>query len=304
MSHQATIALIVSVLFLATLIRSVFGFGEALIAVPLLALMVPVEVAAPVAVLASITVALIVVIQDWRNIHLDSAWRLVVASAFGIPLGVLLLRTVAEPVVKAILALVILCFSIYSFVNRKTVNRQSYVLQSDGPAWLFGFAAGILGGAYGMNGPPLVVYGTLRRWSPEQFRATLQGYFLPGSLMVLFGYGMSGLLTKTIGTYYAVALIPILLAVFLGRCIHQRINAERFRSYIQIFLAIIGIILLTQAVYGWNARAATQRPVASSVHAASIGNQAGIHLVAAERADVRDAEPLSGLGSRGLRRRR
>ena len=39
------------VVFLATLIRSAFGFGEALVAVPLLALRVPVAVAAPLAVL-------------------------------------------------------------------------------------------------------------------------------------------------------------------------------------------------------------------------------------------------------------
>jgi hypothetical protein len=35
-------------------------------------------------------------------------------------------------------------------------------LQDDRLAWLFGFAAGVLGEAYGMNGPPLVVYGALR----------------------------------------------------------------------------------------------------------------------------------------------
>jgi uncharacterized membrane protein YfcA len=61
--------LIPGVLFLATLIRSTFGFGEALVAVPLLALVAPVEVAAPVAVLVSITVALIVVVTPaWSSV--------------------------------------------------------------------------------------------------------------------------------------------------------------------------------------------------------------------------------------------
>ena len=41
----------------------------------------------------------------------------------------------------------------------------------------FGFFAGILGGAYNTNGPPVVIYGSLRKWSPATFRATLQGYF-------------------------------------------------------------------------------------------------------------------------------
>src|SRR5947209_13823543 len=79
------------VIFLATFIRSAFGFGEALIAVPLLALWIPVEIAAPLAVLVSITIAAVVVVQDWRSIQIRSAAWLVGATVLGIPLGILML---------------------------------------------------------------------------------------------------------------------------------------------------------------------------------------------------------------------
>src|SRR4051795_8886710 len=94
---------VLAVIFLATLIRSAFGFGEALVAVPLLALLIPVEVAAPLAALVSITVAAVVVAQDWRLIHLGSARRLVLFTFLGIPFGLLLLTRVPEWVVKACL---------------------------------------------------------------------------------------------------------------------------------------------------------------------------------------------------------
>ena len=80
-------------MFVATLIRSAFGFGEALIAVPLLAFCLPLEAAAPLAVLVSITVAGIVVVQDWKHIHLHSTGWLVLSTLFGIPLGLLLLTS-------------------------------------------------------------------------------------------------------------------------------------------------------------------------------------------------------------------
>ena len=83
-------------IFVATLIRSVFGFGEALVAVPLLALRLPVNVAAPLAVLVSITVAAVIIAQDWRKIHLRSTGWLVLPTLFGIPLGLLLL-TARQP---------------------------------------------------------------------------------------------------------------------------------------------------------------------------------------------------------------
>ena len=246
-ADQASL-LVPAVLFLATIIRSAFGFGEALVAVPLLALVIPVEVAAPVAVLVSITVALIAVIQDRRHIHFRSVGLLVVPTLAGIPLGLVLLRTVAEPIVKFVLGAVIIAFSLFSLLGPK--HRE---LKNDKLAWLFGFSAGVLGGAYGMNGPPLVIYGSLRRWSPQHFRATLQGYFFPASLIGLGGYWLTGLWTSAVSQFYVVSLPFVILATFLGRAINQRMGLRQFLFYVHGGLIAIGIILLMQAVTGMRA---------------------------------------------------
>lgn len=112
MNSGITIISVLAVFFIATLIRSAFGFGEALVAVPLLALLIPVTVAVPVAVLVSITVAGLVLIQDWREVHVTSAWRLVLSTLLGTPFGLLLLTTVSERFVKAVLAVVIITFAV------------------------------------------------------------------------------------------------------------------------------------------------------------------------------------------------
>jgi uncharacterized membrane protein YfcA len=245
MDAGPTAILIPGVLFLATLIRSTLGFGEALVAVPLLALVVPVEVAAPVAVLASITVAFIAVVQDWRKIHVRSVGWLVLPTMLGIPLGLMLLRTVPEPAVKGALAAVIIAFSVHSLLSGK--QRE---LKNDKFAWLFGFGAGVLGGAYGMNGPPLVIYGSLRRWSPQHFRATLQGYFLPASLAGLWGYRLAGLWTPAVNRFYLLSLPLVVLATFLGRAINRRMAIQPFLLYVHGGLIVVGIVLLLQAVRG------------------------------------------------------
>lgn len=216
---------VMAVIFLATLIRSAFGFGEALVAVPLLALLTPVEEAVPLATLVSITVAGIVVIQDWHKIHVRSAGWLVISTLFGIPLGLWLLTAVPETVVKAILAVVIIGFSLYCLVS-----RSPFQLNDDRWAWVFGFGAGVLGGAYGMNGPPLVIYGSLRHWSAEQFRATLQGYFLPASLLGMCGYWFAGLWTPAVSRHYLWTLPLALAAIFLGRAISQRMRGCCFSA--------------------------------------------------------------------------
>ena len=237
---------VVGVFFGATLIRSALGFGEALIAVPLLAFVLPVQVAAPVAALISITVAVVVVAQDWRHVQLRSAAWLVLSSFVGIPFGLLLLRNVPESVVKGILGVLVALFAV--FMLRR---RHAYELADDRLAWLFGVSAGVLGGAYGMNGPPLVVYGALRRWPPERFRATLQGYFLPASLMGMIGYWAAGLWTPSVSRDYLLSLPTALLAIPLGRAINRRFDAQRFLVYVHAALIASGAGLLLQAIVAW-----------------------------------------------------
>jgi len=244
MAEAGVIVWVLGVVFLATLVRSALGFGEALVAVPLLALALPVEVAAPLAVLVSVTVAAVVVVRDRRHVQFRSAGRLVLATLPGLPLGLLRLTALPEPAVKAALGAVIVAFSAHCLAGRAPAE-----LRDDRLAWAFGFGAGVLGGAYGMNGPPLVVYGTLRRWPPEEFRATLQGYFLPASVLGMAGYWLAGLWVPTVTHYYLLSLPLTAAAVLLGRWLHRRMDGHRFVRAVHVGLLVIGATLLTQSLW-------------------------------------------------------
>ncbi len=233
------------VIFIATLIRSAFGFGEALVAVPLLALRIPITVAAPLAVLMSVLVAGVIVAQDWRKIEMRSTAWLVVSALFGIPLGLLLLTRANDHVVKIILGIFLVGFSMYSLAAKKRLH-----LEKDHRLWLLasGFCSGVLGGAYGMNGPPLAVYGALRRWSPGRFRANLQGYFLPVSLVGLIGYAAVGLWLPVVTRYFLLSLPGAILAILMGRALNRRLEGEGFFRFVYAGLVLIGSILMIQAL--------------------------------------------------------
>jgi uncharacterized membrane protein YfcA len=209
--------------FAATLVRSAFGFGEDLIALPLLALLMPIKAAVPLVVLLSTTVATVILLQDWRKVQVRSAAGLLLSTLFGIPLGLLGLTKLPEAAVKVVLAVVILVFAVYCLFSRKRME-----LKDDRLSGLFGFGAGVLGGAYGMNGPPLVVYGALRHWPPEHFRATLQGYFLPASGVALVGYWLTGLWVPTVTHYYLLSLPLAAVAIVLGRIINRHMDRHSF----------------------------------------------------------------------------
>ena len=236
-------------MFAATLIRSAFGFGEALFAVPLLALRIPLRQAAPLAVLLSIAIAAMVVAQDWKKIHFRSTGWLLLPTIAGIPLGLWLLTSSHQQVVKGALAVFLMVFAAYSLSGRYALE-----LKDDHRAWLLGcgFAAGVLGGAWGMNGPPLVIYGSMRRWPAQHFRATLQAYFLPAGLLGMTGYWLSGLWVPAVTHYFLFSLPLVIPGVFLGRVVNHRLSGESFLRYVYAGLGVVGAALLVQVVTGKN----------------------------------------------------
>lgn len=207
----------------------------------------PLVVAAPLAVLVSIVIASVIVVQDWQHVELRSAVGLILASLPGIPLGVLLLARGNEHVVKCILGVLIVAFSIYSLTIKTTPHRP-HVHRG----WMLGcgFLSGVLGGAYGMNGPPLAIYGALRKWSPQHFRATLQGYFLPASVAGLIGYASLGLLRAPLPRYFLLSLPAVAVAILLGRAINQRMQGHSFLRFVYVGLMVAGSVLAVQAMVG------------------------------------------------------
>lgn len=234
---------VLAILFLSTLTRSTLGFGDALIAMPLLAMMVDMQVATPLVALIASTIAFTILIRNWRNVDLASAWRLVVSSLVGIPIGLFFLQETYEDVVKIVLALLIISFSLYNLLKPRLV-----ALTDDKLAYAFGLLAGILGGAYNTNGPPVVVYGTLREWPAGSFRATLQSYFLPTGFLILLSHGLAGLWTPTVLRLYAVALPVVFLAVWLGSRLNRSIPRGKFDKYVHLFLIVVGATLFINSI--------------------------------------------------------
>jgi uncharacterized protein len=203
--------------------------------------------AAPLAVIVSVAMAAVIVAQDWRHVHLRSASGLIMAALPGIPLGILLLARGNEHAVKLILGVLIIAFSAYSLAERSTLH-----LREDHRGWLLGcgFLSGVLGGAYGMNGPPLAVYGALRKWSPQHFRATLQGYFLVASLAGLLGFAVAGIWSAAITRYFVISLPAILIATLLGRALNRRMQGHGFFRLVYAGLIAIGGTLIVEALTG------------------------------------------------------
>lgn len=242
MSHSYL--LIIAILFVSTFIHSTLGFGQALVAMPLLVMVIKIKTATPLVAFVLMTIAAVILLRNWRAVDLRAAWRLVLSSCFGIPVGLFLLKGVPEGLMKVCLGILVILFSLYNLANRhlKIIDLR-WMSGGSVLAYLFGFLAGIIGAAYNTSGVVITVYATLRDWSPDRFRSTLQSYFVFTGLLILLSHGLTGLWTPNVLRLYVTSLPLVLVGIFLGGKLNRFIPQGQFDGYVNVGLLIMGGLL-------------------------------------------------------------
>ncbi|MEK3886430.1 sulfite exporter TauE/SafE family protein [Bacillus sp. FSL K6-3431] len=240
------ILLVVAAVFVGALMRTMFGFGEAIVSMPLLALLpIPLNTSVSLIGLAGLTVASLTVVNGWRHIERPVLIRLAVSTVIGIPAGLIMLHLTPANVITTGLGIFLIAYGGYSMIKKKLLKAiDRPLLNSKGWVLPFGFASGALGSAYNFNGVPVVVYGTLRQWNPDRFRGTLQAHFLISGVLVVTGHALGGLWTIDSLILFGYSIPAILLATMLGIFFNKRIPAKKFESYLFLIITILGIILL------------------------------------------------------------
>jgi hypothetical protein len=88
--------LVLTMLFLFTFTRSAMGFGDASVEMPLLTLVIGMRQARPQVALGASTIAITILLGAWRQVDVQAAWRLILSTLLGIPVGLILLKAAPE----------------------------------------------------------------------------------------------------------------------------------------------------------------------------------------------------------------
>jgi uncharacterized membrane protein YfcA len=234
-----TEAIVFITVFFAIFTQSVSGFGLALVSMPILAGIIGIRTATPLIVLVAILAELILLVRYRSVINVKAVWRMVLAGMIGIPLGVLALKYLDERIVLSALGALIVLYAVYALSKFKLPAL-------DGNSWPFGFGfiSGVLGGAYNISGPLVIVYGDCRRWQPQEFKGNLQGFFLLGSVVAVVSHALAGNITREVLNLYLLSLPAIGLGLVLGLSLDKFINPVIFRKIVLIGLVIAGLSLM------------------------------------------------------------
>lgn len=225
--------------FFAAVTQSLTGFGLALIAMPLLTQALGVEIAAPMVALMTISTQITLLVRYRAELNFQTVWRLSVTSLIGVPLGVYGLQRIDEQISLLIFGAIIIGYSIYALLNLE-------LPEIDGPRWAygFGFAAGLLSGAFNSPGPAVVIYGNCRRWEPKEFKSNLQGFFLLNSSMVIMIHLLSRHYTTEVWRHFFQAAPAMALGLLAGIYLDRYINPATFRTLVLGLLILVGLNLI------------------------------------------------------------
>lgn len=230
------------IIFLAIFTQALTGFGLAMVSMPLLVMVLDIKVATPLVALVAIIAEPLLLFYYRASLQFRSLGRLIVASLVGVPFGVLALGQVDEDIVLTVLGIVLAAYAIYALFQFRLPTIAH-------PWWAygFGFMAGLLGGAYNVAGPPVIVYGNCRRWEPRTFKGNLQGFFVVVSSMVAVTHGVSGNYTREVWENLLVALPAIGLGLVGGFYMDRFLNPDRFRKLVLVLLVILGVQMVLNA---------------------------------------------------------
>ncbi len=222
----------------AMLVRSTFGFGDAIFAVPILGVLTNLQVGVPVLAAVGSTITIVICATEFRKIEWKSLGSLLISSVIGIPIGVYILAKADTAAVLLLLGGIVTLFSAFTlFLKRSNMEIDSRFSP------LFGFAGGVLGGAFNMYGLPIAMYGGLRKWSPAQFRLLISSFFLPTGLIGIAGHWYAGLWNGQFRVTYLAAVLPAIGAMYAGKWLNGKIHPERFNKLIWIMVMTLGMLL-------------------------------------------------------------
>ena len=231
--------IITLIAFFAIFVQAVSGFGYALVSMPLLVGLIGIGTATPLVALIGVTAEVFLLFRYRHALNFAAVKRLCLASIAGIPLGVYILREVDGVIVTTFLGIIVAGYALYALTSPRLPQ-----LKQAGWGYGFGFLGGVLSGAYNASGPPIIVYGTCRRWEPAMFKGNLQAYFLLNSFLTLTVHTISGNLTAVVWQNFLWALPGIGLGLLVGNLLDGRLNPDQFRKVVLLLLIILGIRLI------------------------------------------------------------
>lgn len=219
-------------------IRGVAGFGSGLIAIPLLALFLPLQVAVILIAFLDYLASLTHGIHGRQQVNWQQVWPLLPFNVIGVLLAVYIFQKADFVLLVKVLAVLVLIYGIYYLLGYKPKTHS-------GRGWAppTGVLGSLVGTLFGTGGPFYVIYLQLQGLDKTAFRATLASIFLIDGFLRISSYFFSGFVSMNIIFLLLMATPVMLASLYIGEHIHTSISQRNFQRLIGGLLIVSSTVL-------------------------------------------------------------
>lgn len=180
----------------------------------------------------------------WKLRHTLKASQLmplILGSAIGVPVGIVLLRWVSPAHLRMAIGILLVLFSLYNLVRPKLPAVKGGGQAADAGV---GFLNGVVGGSTGLAGILIVIWSNMRGWQRDEQRAAFQPTGVATFLITLIALGGVGLITADTVKLFALGLPVLAIGTWLGWKLYGKLDEASFRKGVLVLLLISGAALV------------------------------------------------------------
>jgi uncharacterized membrane protein YfcA len=227
-------------------IKGALGVGTPLLTVPMMALVLPPQMAIAIMAIPVVVANLWQFAQAERSTAVIARfWPTFLAILVGTWVGVKILSVIDEQTLLVVVGISVIGFALLQG-SRFRLHLPDPMVK---PAGLFfGGASGLIGGLSSFFGPMLIVYLiSIRNLDKNQFVSSISFLYVSAVVPWTVTLYLFGILDQRMLIYSALATIPVTIGLLIGQRIRRRISDARFQYLIIGILVVSGCSMLWRA---------------------------------------------------------
>lgn len=230
-------------IFLAAIVRGYSGFGFSLLSITALSLLIPPAEIVPSIFMLEVAASIRLLPEIWKDVHWRSLLPLSIGCLIATPIGVYALAHVpAAPMQIALAVFVLVAAALLAWgFSLKTMPGPVASAAA-------GAASGLANGAFGIGGPPVILFYFASPAGAAAGRASVIAFFLFTDVTGLIFQSREGLVTWDALVRALTFVVPLLAGIWLGARSFKSANPETFRKWVLVILAVLAALTLAKGI--------------------------------------------------------
>lgn len=223
----------------------VTGFGQNIIAIPVLVLMVPLKFCVPLIVLLDSVFVTWTATKFRKQANYAELMVLLPTLTVGLITGAVFLSLVPERILLMGLGVLVALYGIYGLLRGEHAVRLKRLA-----AVPLGFFGGLMSAAFGTGGPINVMYLAGRISDKSELRASILIVLMASTAMRVVIFGLTDFLENKVIWIWWLSVLPFCFAgVQFGHYLHDRIDNVMMLRIVRIVLTVSGIMLVIKNIH-------------------------------------------------------